>query len=95
MIFKSNNFIKHLFLLYLSILFLWRCASTPPPPPPPPSPEPVVKKQEPPPLTPPSPPKGLKIQSVTYDRDKMVIEWEKSEDTDFDSYRLLQAIGRW
>ena len=90
MIFKSNNFIKHLFLFYLSILFLLRCASTPPPPPP--SPEPVVKKQEPPSLTPPSPPKGLKIQSVTYDRDKMVIEWEKSEDTDFDSYRLLQAM---
>lgn len=92
MTFKSNNFKKHLFLLYFSILVLWRCASTPPPPPPPPSAEPVVKKQEPPPLTPPSPPKGLKIQSVTYDRDKMLIEWEKSEDTDFDSYRLLQAI---
>ena len=92
MTFKSNNFFKHLFLLYLSILVLWRCASIPPPPPPPPPPEPVVKKPEPPPLTPPSPPRGLKIQSVTYDRYKMVIEWEKSEDTDFDSYRLLQAM---
>ena len=92
MIFKSNNFIKHLFLFYLSILFLWRCASAPPPPPPPP-PEPVVKKLEPPPVIPPSPPKGIKIQSVSYDRYEMVIEWEKSEDIDFDSYRLLQAIG--
>ena len=76
------------------VLFIWRCASTPPQPPmPPPTPEPVVKKPELTPLIPPSPPRGLIVQSVTYDRDKMVIEWEKSEDTDFDSYRLLQAMG--
>ena len=78
------------------VLFLWRCASAPPPPaPPPPSPlpEPVVKKLEPLPIITPSPPIGLKVQSVTYDRYKMVIEWEKSADADFDSYRLLQSIG--
>ncbi len=74
------------------ILFLWRCASAPPPPPPPP-PEPVVKKLELPPIIPSSPPKGIKIQSVSYDCYEMVIEWEKSEDIDFDSYRLLQAMG--
>lgn len=72
------------------VLFLWSCASPPPPPPPP---KPVVKNPEPPPAIPPSPPRGLKVQSVTYDRDKMVIEWEKSSDADFDSYRLLQAMG--
>lgn len=78
------------------VLFLWRCASAPPPPPPPPPsppPEPVVKKLEPLRIIPPSPPRGLKVQSVTYDRYKMVIEWEKSADADFDSYRLLQSIG--
>ena len=73
------------------VLFLWSCASAPPPPPPPP--KPVVKNPEPPPAIPPSPPRGLKVQSVTYDREKMVIEWEKSSDADFDSYRLLQAMG--
>ena len=92
MIFKSNNFIRHLFLWYIMVLFLWKCASTPPSPPSAP-PEPVVKKLEPLPIIPPSPPRGLKVQSVTYDRYKMVIEWEKSADDDFDSYRLLQAIG--
>ena len=74
------------------VLFLWRCASAPPPPSPPP-PEPVVKKLDPPPVIPPSPPRGIKIQSVTYDRYGMVIEWEKSADIDFYSYRLLQSIG--
>ena len=74
------------------VLFLWRCASAPSPPSPPP-PEPVVKKLEPPPVIPPSPPRGIKIQSVTYDRYGMVIEWEKSADVDFGSYRLLQSIG--
>ena len=69
---------------------LWRCASAPPPPPPPP--EPVVKKPDPIPVTPPSPPRELKIQSVRYDRYEMVVEWEKSADPDFDSYRLLQTI---
>ena len=73
------------------VLFLWRCASAPLPPPPPP-PDPVVKKPEPPPVIPPSPPRGLKVQSVIYDRYKMLIEWEKSEESDFDSYRLLQSI---
>ncbi len=72
------------------VLFLWRCASAPPPPPPP---EPVVKKLESPQVIPPSPPRGIKIQSVTYDRYEMVIAWEKSADPDFDSYRLLQSIG--
>ena len=71
------------------VLFLWRCASAPPPPPPP---EPVVKKLESPPVIPPSPPRGIKIQSVTYDRYEMVIEWEKSADVEFGSYRLLQSI---
>ena len=89
-VFKSNNFIKHFFLWYPMVLFLWRCASAPPPPPPP---EPVVKKLELIPIIPPSPPRGLKVQSVTYDRYKMVIEWEKSVDVDFDSYRLLKTIG--
>ena len=89
-VFKSNNFIKHFFLWYPMVLFLWRCASAPPPPPPP---EPVVKKLEPLPIIPPSPPRGLKVLSVTYDQYKMVIEWEKSVDVDFDSYRLLKTIG--
>ena len=75
------------------VLFLWRCASTPPPPPPPTAPEPVVEKQEPPSVIQPSPPIGIKIQSVTYDRYEMVIKWEKSADVDFGSYRLLQTIG--
>ena len=91
MIFKSNNLIRHLFLWYILVLVLWRCASSPPPQPPP-SPEPIVKKLVPPPVIPPSPPRGIKIQSVTYDRYEMVIEWEKSEDIDFDSYRLLRAM---
>ena len=72
-------------------MVLWRCASSPPPQPPP-SPEPIVKKLVPPPVILPSPPRGIKIQSVTYDRYEMVIEWEKSEDIDFDSYRLLRAM---
>ncbi|GIR30480.1 MAG: hypothetical protein CM15mP44_7630 [Candidatus Neomarinimicrobiota bacterium] len=75
------------------VLFLWRCASSPPPQPPPP-PEPIVKKLVPPPVIPPSPPRGIKIQSVTYDRYEMVIKWEKSADVDFGSYRLLQT-RRW
>ncbi|MAI87157.1 MAG: hypothetical protein CMF99_08460 [Candidatus Marinimicrobia bacterium] len=74
------------------VLFLWRCASAPSPPPLPP-PEPVVKKLESPTVIPPSPPRGLKVQSVIYDRYKMVIEWEKSADVEFGSYRLLQSIG--
>ncbi len=72
------------------VLLLWRCASTPPLPLPP---EPVIKNPEPPLVISSSPPRALKVQSVTYDRNKMVIEWEKSEDADFDSYKLLQAIG--
>ena len=75
------------------VLFLWRCASAPPPPPPLPLPKPVVKKLEPPPVISPKPPRALNILSVKYDRYKMIIEWEKSADADFDSYKLLQSVG--
>ena len=88
MIPKSNNFSNHFFFFFVICSF-WRCASAPPPP----SPEPIVVEPEPLPVTPPSPPKGLKVNSVIYDRDRMVIEWEMSKDPDFDSYNLLQAIG--
>jgi len=90
MIHKSNNFRNCLFF-FLIICSYWRCASAPPPPPP--TPEPVVVKPEPLPVPPPTPPKGVKINSVIYNRDQMVIEWEMSTDPDFNRYSLLQAIG--
>ena len=91
MIPKSNNLMNHLFFFFV-ICFFWRCASVSPPPPPPP-PEPVVVEPKTVLVTPPLPPKKVKVNSVTYNRDQMVIEWEKSTDSDFNRYSLLQAIG--
>ena len=89
MIPKSNNLMNHLFFFFV-ICFFWRCASVSPPPPPP---EPVVVEPKTVLVTPPLPPKKVKVNSVTYNRDQMVIEWEKSTDSDFNRYSLLQAIG--
>lgn len=81
----------YIFSIVIVLLF-WRCASTPPPTPPP-EPEPVVIEPEPVAVVPPSPPKEIKVNSVTYSRYQMVVEWEKSLDPDFDTYRLLQSVG--
>ncbi|MBA65005.1 MAG: hypothetical protein CMG55_04305 [Candidatus Marinimicrobia bacterium] len=93
MIFQ-NRTIRFFIIFIWFVLSIWRCASTPPPPPmPEPEPEPVVMTPEPVVVVPPSPPKQITIKSVSYGINDMTIEWEKSLDPEFETYRLLQSIG--
>ena len=90
LVFKSS-FKNHAFLV-LIVSTLFRCSSAPQPPPPPRIPEPVEIKSETIPLKPPPlPPEALKINSVKYNLNEMIIEWEITQDPDFESYRLLQS----
>ena len=93
MIFQNRS-IRFFIIFIWFVLSIWRCASTPPPPPmPEPEPEPVVMTPEPVVVVPPSPPKQITIKSVSYGINDMTIEWEKSLDPEFETYRLLQSIG--
>ena len=97
MINTSNNFIGHLFLFFFIFCSFWRCANVPPPQPSIPEPavvEPEQVVEEPEPILKklPSPPKGLNVTSVIYNRDHMMIEWDMSKDSNFSSYNLLKSI---
>ena len=90
MVFRSS--FKNHASLVLIVSTLFRCSSVPPPPPPRIT-QPVEVKPETIPLEPPLPPEALKINSVKYNLNEMIIEWEITQDPDFESYRLFQSKG--
>ena len=92
---RPDQFIRSLVVSFLAMKLFWGCAS-PPPPAPVPAPKPVVEpapKPVPVVVIPPSPPKAVSIYSVTYDRDQMIVKWQASSETDFDSYTVLGVKG--
>ena len=85
---------KNNLILILLVLVLFRCSSAPQPPPPSPQITKKVEiKSETISLEPPSPPEQLRINFVKYNLNEMVIQWEASQDPDFEFYRLIQSVG--
>ena len=88
---RPDQLIKSLVVSFLAMKLFWGCES-PPPPAPAPTPKPVAEPApNPVPVVviPPSPPKAVAIHSVTYDRDQMIVKWQASSETDFDSYTWM------
>jgi Leucine-rich repeat (LRR) protein len=89
---RPDQLIRSLVVSFLTMKLFWGCASPPPPDPPAPEPKPAPKPV-PVVVIPPSPPKAVSIHSVTYDRDQMIVKWQASSETDFDSYTVLGVKG--
>ena len=92
---RPDQLIRSLVVSFLALRLFWGCAG-PPPPAPVPAPKPVAEpapKPVPVVVIPPSPPKAVSIYSVTYDRDQMIVKWQASSETDFDSYTVLGVKG--
>ena len=77
--------IKHSVYYSLTIFILFNCAGSPPEPIPEPVPEVVLNTV----AVSPKPPKPIKIYSIEYDRNAMIIQWGVSKDSDFEKYILL------
>ena len=81
----------HGLLLLLVVGVLWNCAGSPPEL----IPEPITEKiVQPKPVVaiPPSPPNSISINSITYDRYSMTIQWHSSLESDFNKYILLVKL---
>ena len=77
--------IKHPVYYLFTIFILFNCAGSPPAPIPEPVPEVVISTV----VVSPKPPESIKIQSIEYDRNSMIIQWGASKDYDFKKYILL------
>ena len=92
---RPKQLVRSLVAPFLAMRLFWGCAG-PPPPAPVPAPKPVAEpapKPVPVVVIPPSPPEAVSIQSVTYDRDQMIVKWQASSESDFRDYTVLSAKG--